>query len=727
MSSANQDFFQLSQTAQDFWLQEDYATAIALYEQAIALTPDDLSSYWHLGLMHLLQDDLEVAQSIWFTAISEIAPAHLDAAIAQLGQILRTEAQRQFDRKVWHLAERIYSQLLEFDPPATVLLDIGRVCAYQGNLDDAITAWQNVIALQPDHATAYCELGQVHQKLAQFPEAIAAYTAAIAQQPTGTLHHQLGLCLAQTQQWPAAIHHLQQALQLSPTVAAIQADLGQVLLQQSDWAGAIDHWHQAIYRNPPCDQDWAQQYCRWAQAQSQPELIVNVEFLQALATPEPNLRTKLILASLLVRTDQIQIAIALYEQIRQCYPDQPEATAALVNLSLLMDADAATETLSLEPPSGLYPTTAAWHDAQPKAGTYIPLDAGSWLDLAPPQTIDPEIHFSFRFPHQIPLEGTFVTTIPQGSIWINSKQSSNAVLTGDRQLLADLSPEFPLFSPGHPEQLARCHSRFTANVPSVHKMAGPIVVLAGLCNDMYFHWMFDVLPRLDLLDRSGIDRDAIAGWLISHHLPFQQETLAHLGIPAAKILTPEQYPHLQADHLIVPSFPGSPAWMPQWACQWLRQQFLDDAASQSAAVAATRLYISRKDTTSRRIINETAVMELLRDFGFQCVTLESRSVPAQAALLTTAEVVISPHGGGLTNLVFCRPGTKVIEIFPPHFVYPCYWLVSNLVDLRYYYLVGSAPYGSNIHQLLYPNARLEDIFVDLDTLRNLLKLACIEN
>jgi capsular polysaccharide biosynthesis protein len=242
---------------------------------------------------------------------------------------------------------------------------------------------------------------------------------------------------------------------------------------------------------------------------------------------------------------------------------------------------------------------------------------------------------------------------------------------------------------------------------------------------MYFHWMFDVLPRLDLLRRSGIDLNEIDGWVVSHDLPFQQETLQHLGIPASKILETQQYSHIQADELIVPSFPAVPAWMPKWACEFLRSSFLRLNRDKEEQKKGDRLYISRRLTTNRRVINEAEITEFLSHLGFQIVTLESLSVLEQAALLASAEAVISPHGSGLTNLVFCRPGTKVIELFSPKFVYPCYWLVSNLVDLEYYYLVGKIAEGEFLHQLFYPNPRLEDISVDLGELKQLLSQARI--
>jgi capsular polysaccharide biosynthesis protein len=136
-----------------------------------------------------------------------------------------------------------------------------------------------------------------------------------------------------------------------------------------------------------------------------------------------------------------------------------------------------------------------------------------------------------------------------------------------------------------------------------------------------------------------------------------------------------------------------------------------------------RIYITRQNATNRRIINEREVRDLLSQFGFQCVALESLSVMEQAALLAKAEVIVAPHGGGLTNTVFCQPGTKVIEIFSPQYVYVCYWLISNLVELDYYYLTGIVPEGYYLHHFLYPDARTEDIWVDLRDLSNVLNLA----
>jgi hypothetical protein len=380
-----------------------------------------------------------------------------------------------------------------------------------------------------------------------------------------------------------------------------------------------------------------------------------------------------------------------------------------------------TEASSDPVANGWYETTQDWAVMQPP-NRCLALNPPSTIILPPPQTIDPEIHFSFRFEREIDLPGAFIARIPQGRIWSAADQSSTAIFTADNLLLGDLSVEFPLLSPGHPDQHPRLHSARSRQFPPMHPIPGTVAVLSGLADQMYFHWMFDVLPRIDLLQRSGIDLAGIDWFLVSSQLPFQQQTLEILGIPAEKVLSVDGPLHVQATELIVPSFPGTPAWMPHWVCDFLRRSFLPANSLSDLPPGKLRLYISRQTATNRRLINEADVLTILEKFGFRTVTLESLSVPEQALLLAQAEIVISPHGSGLTNLVFCSPGTKVIELFSPHYVYPCYWLISCLMELEYYYLVGTTPIGFYLQQLLYPNPRLEDIWIDLEQLQAVLQL-----
>lgn len=100
-----------------------------------------------------------------------------------------------------------------------------------------------------------------------------------------------------------------------------------------------------------------------------------------------------------------------------------------------------------------------------------------------------------------------------------------------------------------------------------------------------------------------------------------------------------------------------------------------------------RIYVSRDDARWRKVENETEIVDSLRQRGFKRVVLADRSVREQAELFRRASIVVGSHGGGLTNLVFCEPGTKVLEFFPARAVNVCYWSLANIQDLDYAYVV----------------------------------------
>jgi capsular polysaccharide biosynthesis protein len=77
--------------------------------------------------------------------------------------------------------------------------------------------------------------------------------------------------------------------------------------------------------------------------------------------------------------------------------------------------------------------------------------------------------------------------------------------------------------------------------------------------------------------------------------------------------------------------------------------------------------------------------------GFATVRLEERSWAEQIALFQAARVVVAPHGASLANLVFCAPGTRVVELFARDYVNPCYWRVAALSGLDYRPVVAAGP------------------------------------
>ena len=217
--------------------------------------------------------------------------------------------------------------------------------------------------------------------------------------------------------------------------------------------------------------------------------------------------------------------------------------------------------------------------------------------------------------------------------------------------------------------------------PPIKEIAGQVIVATTTNSSLYYHWLIDVLPRILQARRLGYDQAKI---YVEAATPFQRQSLDLTGIPQHLIVNADQYPVIEADELVVPChsfFAG--AEVPQWLVEFIRTTFKADT---TPADGPKRLYVSRADAKTRGVVNEAEVKTLLSDYGFDTVQLANLSFVEQIRLFSSAEVVVGPHGGGLTNLLFCRPETKVLELFPAFNKSDCYWLLASALKLKYSYL-----------------------------------------
>jgi capsular polysaccharide biosynthesis protein len=204
------------------------------------------------------------------------------------------------------------------------------------------------------------------------------------------------------------------------------------------------------------------------------------------------------------------------------------------------------------------------------------------------------------------------------------------------------------------------------------------------------HWFVDVLPRLHLLQESGL-YDSIDWFLVpSLRYSYQTETLEMLGIPKEKLIAGDEHPHITADRMVASTAPrGSHTIVPEWLCQFNRDAFLP-LIEEDAVVAdekPLRLYISRSDSAIRNVLNEKELLEALEPFGFRNIISSKYSILEKIKMFARAEVVIGATGAGLINMLFCKPGTKLIEIFSEGFILEPFYDIAPKIGLEYDYVI----------------------------------------
>lgn len=667
--------------------------AIFYFEAAIKINSNYTQAWGELGYIWLQKGNVEETILCWQKAIQNIEDYPNFAEIYCNWRDSLVKEKLSSDRL--NSNADLLKKLVDKNISWETYFYLGNVLYREKHYRQAIAAYQKAIDLQPQAAEIYFILGECFNQIGDYTAAINNYQKAIEINPLSDKYYlSLGYNLYLNKDFNKAINCYQQALNINPNSGQAYFNLGLIMLNQGNWEVAITYYQNSLKFQ-----------------------LNTVEIYYNLAIA-------------FARLNNLEAVIDCFRTVIKINPDLAKANFDIINIiqqenNLNTKKLEFLEIMPVDTPQDFYEFTNDWAKSHIDTTNYINIYPENTIDLKPPHTPDRDIHFSFRFTGKIQLPASFVAIIPNGRYWCNKTEAITATITDDNKILADISPEFPILSPGHPDKHPSKHSIFNlGKLPPIHTINSNVAVLSGLFNNGYFHWLFDILPRIELLRHSGIDINEIDYFFLPDRLQFQQETLNILGIPKHKIISPDNYPHIQATQLIVPSFPGSVAWMPKWVCDFLKNTFLNQQ-NVLKSEKIERLYISRKYTANRRIINEDEIIKILDKFGFKTVVLESMSVIDQAALMANAKVIISPHGGGLSNLVFCSPGTKVIEIFSPKYVYPCYWLVSNLVELEYYYLIGEIPEGFYLHKLLCPEFLLEDIFVNIENLLNIMKFAQI--
>ncbi len=200
------------------------------------------------------------------------------------------------------------------------------------------------------------------------------------------------------------------------------------------------------------------------------------------------------------------------------------------------------------------------------------------------------------------------------------------------------------------------------------------LLTGGGGNENYWHWMFDVLPRLGICE-STINLDSIDFFLVpDNKKKFQVETLEILKIPKKKQISSTKYRHILTKDIYATSHPvvlsGNATHdiqnIPDWILKWLREKFLENIMEKEKKFSK-KIYLDRSDSKSnvkslRSIINEEEVKSYLEKEGFKSVKLADLHFKDQVLTFNSADVIVGLHGAGFANMSFCKPKTKIVEL-----------------------------------------------------------------
>jgi capsular polysaccharide biosynthesis protein len=257
-----------------------------------------------------------------------------------------------------------------------------------------------------------------------------------------------------------------------------------------------------------------------------------------------------------------------------------------------------------------------------------------------------------------------------------------------------------LFSKGSFQQIrgrlvaAKLNCVINKGTPRIKKkFRGTILNLVqGASSQNYFHWLIDILPKIFICSKN-YKISKINYFYLPQLTKSQIESLKLIGIDKSKIINSKEYRHIEGERIITVDHPWYKKGfvhdyshtIPKWIILWLKNEFIK---YKKKFQCNKKIYIDRSESKFKhcQIINNKEVDSFLKTKGFKKYKVGKLNFAKQIFLFCNAKFIISAHGAALTNLVFCRPGTKVLEIRPENHPGKNYQRICKVNKLKYFLL-----------------------------------------
>ncbi|MBQ1332454.1 MAG: glycosyltransferase family 61 protein [Lachnospiraceae bacterium] len=204
---------------------------------------------------------------------------------------------------------------------------------------------------------------------------------------------------------------------------------------------------------------------------------------------------------------------------------------------------------------------------------------------------------------------------------------------------------------------------------NVREMPGDWCIPANYYSDNYWHFTFEVMDQIEILEEAGF-----TGTYILPPVPFAAPLAELFGLAPERILWTDAMDHAGAYRFERVHFlknrgasqKSSAPVLRRMADRILRRLDEKDAAAGAAHTDPRtggpypkRVYVKRIGT--RRLLGAD---ELLDEYGFTTIIPEELSVEEQIRYFREADVILYAHGANAANSIYMRPGAVVVEVFP---------------------------------------------------------------
>ena len=186
------------------------------------------------------------------------------------------------------------------------------------------------------------------------------------------------------------------------------------------------------------------------------------------------------------------------------------------------------------------------------------------------------------------------------------------------------------------------------------KKISDAVILGSSPSNSYFRNIMTFLPRIFFISDEEVSL-AIHRNTSNKFRFFIKEILKQKNVKVKKFI------YLDDDF-----YKFNNCQIPQFFTNAASTIILSNSLSYTKIDSGLKVYLSRQNSDCRNLINEGDLIEKLKSKNFMIIDTKNMSIFEQIKIFSAADVIIGPASSALTNLVFSKKGTRVIEIIPKY-------------------------------------------------------------
>jgi capsular polysaccharide biosynthesis protein len=216
---------------------------------------------------------------------------------------------------------------------------------------------------------------------------------------------------------------------------------------------------------------------------------------------------------------------------------------------------------------------------------------------------------------------------------------------------------------------------------------GPVSSIQRIDAYNFWHWLADCLPQLLMLEKYVGDQPLTL--LASDNLGgFQREMLSLMMAPNMTLEFVPAGTWIRTDRFILPSYLSGRCngYLAEDYYGEMRRRITRGLGLPESGDPQYRLYLSRSGARRRRVVNEDAIIDSLRGYGFTAIRPETMSLRDQVSLFQRAEVIAGPHGAAFGGMVFATHA-KVCVFYPERSPGEYFYTMARRLGLEHHALI----------------------------------------